>query len=34
MASSNPKEAEKSENNAIEEVFELYHDSDDELNTE
>ena len=33
MASS-PKETESSENNAVEEVFELYHDSGDELNTE
>lgn len=31
---SNPKETEKSEHNAVEEVFEFYHDSGDELNTE
>jgi len=31
---SNPKETERSENSAVEEVFELYHDSGDELNTD
>lgn len=31
---SDPKEAERLEHNAVEEVFELYHDSGDELNTE
>ena len=31
---SDPKEPEKSEHNAVEEVFEFYHDSGDELNTE
>lgn len=30
----NLKEKEGSEHNAVEEVFEFYHDSGDELNTE
>ena len=31
---SDPKETERLEHNAVEEVFEFYHDSGDELNTE
>jgi len=31
---SNTKETERSEHNAVEEVFEFYHDSGDELNTD